>query len=203
MVPDTMSEAIIKRPGRPPGTKAPWKFTRSVRERFLGELQAHGKPALAAQACGVGRTTVDDYVKKYPGGKDFQRKMELAIELYQAKSVDSLESQALNGIMEPILDKAGHQIMVHIHDGTNADGTPRFIQVPGWRRKYETALRVAVFNRYNPAPKDGSEVQQAAKQVGVLAVPVPVSSVDDWGKLVANLRKPVLVTTGKSPPEEK
>jgi hypothetical protein len=192
-----MSEVIVKRNTSRVGKKVPWKFTKSLRERFLGELACTGKLILAARAVGVSPDTVTLYIKKYEGGKDFARKMELAVEMYQAKSVDSLESQALNGIMEPILDKAGHQIMVHIHDGMNPDGTPRFVQVPGWRRKYETALRVAVFNRYNPAPKDANELPNGGKASGVLLVPVPVDGVDGWAKLVANVRKPVLVTAGE------
>jgi len=159
---------------------------------------ACGKVPLAARAVGVDALTVKNYVAKYEGGKDFAVRMEMAIEMYQAKAVDSLESQALNGIMEPILDKNGHQIMVHIHEGVNPDGTPRFVQVPGWRRKYETALRVAVFNRYNALPKDPAELANGGKLAGVLAVPIPAGSVGAWAELVASIRKPVAIdTTGE------
>lgn len=170
-----------------------------VRERFLGELEQCGKVPVAARAVGVTAGCVKAYVKSNPNGKLFQAKMEQAVELFQSRSVDLLENQALNGIMEPILDKNGHQIMVHIHDGVDANGNPVFRQVPGWKRKYETALRVAVYNRYNPAPKDPSALPSGGRETGVLAVPVPVADVASWGKLVAGIRKApaVLVTHGE------
>lgn len=147
------------------------KFGDAAKAIYLENLREHGQRAIAAEIAGVSPETVRLHRKD---SKEFAAAEELALQLRSAQIVRTLEREAIDGFCEPLYDKKGQAIMV-----TDADGKVR----QAFHRKVETALRVRVLARHDPAYRDQSEVTHK-HQGGVLVMPTPVKSTKDWAALV-------------------
>jgi hypothetical protein len=154
-------ERRVRGRGRPGGPRL--LANPVVREAFLDKLQECGKKTLAAHSIGTSLVTVNKYLDEYDLDGDFQRGIQLALEIRAADIVTTIEDQALYGHEEISYDREGNEII---------------------RRKFETALRVKMLERYDRAYQPKSTVVHEGK-AGVLAVPIPAGSIEEWEASVA------------------
>ncbi len=87
--------------------------------------------------------------------------------------------------MEPKIDKEGNLIYWNKPTGAvDADGNPITRRVPLFIRKVESAARLRVLERHDPAYREHKEVDVNSKG-GVLVVPSPAANLQDWEAQVA------------------
>lgn len=152
------------------------KFGEAAKVIYLETLRKFGQKCSAAEVAGVSIQTVSVHRKE---DKAFAEAEELAIKLRGEGIVQRLESEAVQGFLEPLYDKKGQPIMV-----TDADGKVHHAT----HRKVETTLRAMVLKRYAHEYREVSEVNHK-HQGGVMVMPTPMTSVADWAKLVATVNK--------------
>jgi len=152
------------------------KFGDAAKAIYLENLREHGQKAIAAEIAGVSFETVRLHRKD---DKEFAAAEDMALKLRSQHIVRTLEREAIEGFKEPLFDKKGLPIMV-----TDVDGKV----CQAFHRKVETPLRAMVLKRHAPEYRDQSEVTHK-HQGGVLVMPTPVKSTQDWAALVAEANK--------------
>ena len=156
-----------------------------MRRVYLNELRTHGQKHLAAEAAGVSQGIVQAYKKNSDPDKTFTQAEALCLALRSESLVRRLESEFVDGLMEPKIDKEGNLIYWNKPTGKlNPDGTDVTIRVPLFIRKVESAARLRVLERHDPAYREHKEVDVNSKG-GVLVVPAPASNLADWEAQVA------------------
>jgi len=128
---------------------------------FLKHYFRHGKKGIAARQAGVNPSTVNNHLKEDP---DFLLAFTECRDARAEMIVSRLETEALEGIYEPIFDKDG----VHVGD----------------KLKLETNLRLAVLKRYDPAYKENSGTTINNNVAGVVVMPA-VTTKEEWTKNAA------------------
>lgn len=149
------------------------RFPPRLREKYLTKLAELGQPVLAAYEAGVRLSVVQEYSElEGPEPEQFVADCEWAKQVYSASLVHKLESDAVCGATEPIMASDG--------------------SVAGYKTKYETSLRVRVLVKHDRSyGMNGDDEDDGSKkaQTGVLMVPMPQASVDDWAKTVASVSR--------------
>jgi hypothetical protein len=154
----------------------------NVRRVYLNELRMHGRKSLAAEACGVSLYVIQNWKKHYDADGSFKAAEKLALSLRSESVARRLESEFIEGIFEPVLDRNSQPVMIE----DPKTGKPTMLM----RRKLETQARLEVLRRHDPAyrPAKDAVKEDSGKQTGALVVP-GVVSVADWEKLVASSKE--------------
>lgn len=137
-------------------TRANIKFDDARKKIFLQNLLQYGKVQLACEAAGVSRRTVAAHRKK---DDFFDMAFDDIIEWRSEQIVARIEHQAMEGSVDKSFDKEGNLV--------------------GERKKYETALRVKILERYGGEEyRKGSKSEVEVNLNKVLVAPAQADPAD-------------------------
>lgn len=156
-------------------------FDADARRVYLNELRTHGQRGLALEAAGISHGVYKDF-KKYQDKEGlFAAAEELCLQLRSENIVRRLEGEFIEGVLEPKLDKNGDLIYWNKPTGKlDAHGNEITVKMPVFIRKLESAARLRVLERHDPAYREKKEVDVNTKTSGVLVVPAPADTIGDW-----------------------
>lgn len=155
-------------------------FTPDKRAAYLNEMRIHGKKHLAAEAAGVSLEVIQGYRKNYDTDKQFASAEALCLALRSEYITQRLENEFIEGIMEPKVDKDGNLLYWNKPTGrTNPDGSAETVRTPLMTRRVESAARLRVLERHDPAYREHKEIDVNSKG-GVLIVPQVANNIQDW-----------------------
>lgn len=151
---------------------------------YLAEIRLHGKPALACESAGTSLDVVNAFKKNWDPGGLFANAETLALQIRSESISARLESEFLEGLPEPILGPDGKQIMVKVFDANSPTG---FKEIPGWKRKYESAARLRLLERHDHSYRETKELNVNSKS-GALVVPPAFNTLDQFQQMAQELK---------------
>lgn len=145
----------------------------------------HGKIGIACESAGTTTDIVGAFKKNFDPEGLFANAEALALQIRSESISSRLENEFLEGVMEPILGPDGKQIMVKVIDPNSATG---YREIPGWKRKLESAARLRLLERHDHSYRETKEVNVNAKS-GALVVPPSFNTLDQFQEMALELKK--------------
>lgn len=160
-------------------------FSPVQQQIYLAELRLNGRSGLACEVAGVSPDVVKAFKQHQAGGKQFEQAESLALSLRSEHISVRLETEFLEGVLEPILGPDGKQMMVKVIDPNSPTG---FKEIPGWKRKLESAARLRLLERHDPSYRETKELNLNSKS-GALVVPPSFNTLDQFQQMAQELKK--------------
>jgi hypothetical protein len=165
-------------------------FDVEARRVYLNELRTHGQRGLAAEAAGVHLNTIAAYKKNEDSEGTFAAAEKLCIQLRSEMIVRKLEQEFIDGVLEPKIDKNGDLVYWNKPTGqVDENGNEITVRLAVFTRKLESAARLRVLERHDPAYREHKEVDVNTKTSGVLVVPAVKESVGDWEEQIRKAKE--------------
>jgi hypothetical protein len=161
------------------------RFTPVQQQIYLGEMRRHGRIGLAAEAAGTTSEIVAAFKKNFDADGWFANAETLALQIRSETISARLENEFLEGVLEPILGPDGKQMMVKVIDPDSATG---YREIPGWKRKLESAARLRLLERHDHSYRETKELNVNSKS-GALVVPPSFNTLDQFQQMALELKK--------------
>jgi hypothetical protein len=160
-------------------------FSPVQQQIYLAELRLNGRTGLACEVAGVSAEVVKAFKQNQPGGEQFSQAESLALSLRSETISVRLETEFLEGVLEPILGPDGKQMMVKVIDPNSPTG---YREIPGWKRKLESGARLRLLERHDPSYRETKELNLNTKS-GALVVPPSFNTLEGFQQMAADLKK--------------
>jgi hypothetical protein len=160
-------------------------FTPTQQHIYLADLRLRGRKHLAAEAAGCSLEVITAYKKNFDTDEMFAKAEALALEIRSEDISCRLETEFLEGVLEPILGPDGKQMMVKVIDLNSPTG---YREIPGWKRKLESGARLRLLERHDPSYRETKELNLNTKS-GALVVPPSFNTLEGFQQMAADLKK--------------